>query len=138
MQRLSSTFFARLPLVLALAGLLLTGFLLAGCGSESADTAAGDSSDATGVQEQRITVGPEGFEPARVELVAGQPARLLFTRTTDQTCATEVKAPGVGVASTDLPLNETVAVEFTPGEAGSYTFACGMDMIEGTLVVTRS
>jgi plastocyanin domain-containing protein len=33
-----------------------------------------------------------------------------------------------------LPLNEPVTVEFTPRK-GELTFACGMDMIKGKLIV---
>lgn len=93
---------------------------------------------AGGVQVARVTVGAQGFQPGRVALKAGQPVRLLFTRKTEQTCATEVKIPAVGVAETPLPLDETVAVEFTPQQGGTFTFACGMDMLKGSLVVSRS
>jgi plastocyanin domain-containing protein len=32
-------------------------------------------------------------------------------------------------------LNERVVIEFTPREAGEVAFACGMNMLRGTLVV---
>lgn len=88
-----------------------------------------------GVQVAEILIGPKGFVPVRLELKAGVPARLVFTRVTDQTCATEVQIPGVGVGKTKLPLNEPVKVEFTPEKTGEFTFACGMDMLKGTLLI---
>ena len=90
-----------------------------------------------GVQTAAVTVGPGGFSPREVRLEAGVPARLVFTRTTDGTCATEVQVPDLGVPKTALPLDEPVAVTFTPEEAGTYAFTCGMGMMRGTLVVTQ-
>lgn len=89
-----------------------------------------------GVQTAEVAVGPSGFAPREIRLQAGVPARLVFTRTTDRTCATEVQVPAFGVEKTALPLNEEVVIAFTPGEAGTFAFSCGMDMMRGTLVVT--
>ncbi len=88
-----------------------------------------------GVQVVSIEAGANGYEPAQVELAAGIPARLLFTRTTASPCLAQVTAPDFGIDPVDLPLNETVAIEFTPGEPGTYSFACGMDMVHGTVIV---
>jgi Cu(I)/Ag(I) efflux system membrane fusion protein len=88
-----------------------------------------------GVQVADVTVGTEGFEPAAVALRSGVPARLVFTRTTEDSCGTEVHSPTLGIEETRLPLGQAVPIEFTPGEAGRYTFACGMDMMEGAVVV---
>lgn len=85
----------------------------------------------------RIAVGPSGFEPNEIALNAGTPSHLIFTRTTEQTCAKQVMIPELGVKKTDLPLNQPVAIEVTVEGGGRFTFACGMDMLKGTLVVTR-
>lgn len=34
-----------------------------------------------------------------------------------------------------LPVGETVLVEFTPAAAGDITFACGMNMLKGKVLV---
>lgn len=91
---------------------------------------------ADGVQTAEVTVGSGGFDPKEIGLQAGVPARLAFTRTTDRTCATEVQIPAFGVDKTALPLNEEVVIAFTPEEAGTFDFSCGMEMMRGTLVVT--
>ena len=88
-----------------------------------------------GVQTIGITVGKMGYEPGAIALQAGVPARLVFTRTVEGACAEEIQVPAFGVEPVALPLNEPVAVEFTPAEPGDYAFVCGMDMMRGQLVV---
>lgn len=90
----------------------------------------------SGVQVVRIAVEPTGFEPGRIRLEQGIPARLIFTRRTDDTCATAVAIPALGVATTPLPLNVPVAIEVTPREDGTFTYACSMDRVKGALLVS--
>ena len=105
--------------------------------ASAADASAAPRSGTTddGVQVVHVTAGPSGYVPARVQLKAGVPARLVFTRTTDSACLSHIQVPAFGVEATDLPKGEPVAIEFTPGEAGAFAFTCGMDMQRGTLVV---
>jgi hypothetical protein len=86
------------------------------------------------VQGAKIVVTEQGFEPAKVTLRAGAAARLTFIRTTDKTCGTEVVVPSLDIKRT-LPLNEPVVIEFTPAKTGDIAFACGMNMLRGTIVV---
>lgn len=88
-----------------------------------------------GVQVVELEVGKMGYSADKIALAAGVPARLVFTRTEEGGCTHQVQIPAFGVEATDLPLNEPVAIEFTPEEAGTFTFACGMDMIQGSLLV---
>lgn len=88
-----------------------------------------------GVQILEIEAGELGFQPVSVSLQTGVPARLVFRRTTEQTCATEVKIPAFDIGPVALPLGEPVVVEFTPTETGEFRFVCGMDMLEGALLV---
>jgi RND family efflux transporter MFP subunit len=97
-------------------------------------TAASSPSDGDAVQRETITVGDQGFSPAQVTLRAGTRVRLTFVRTSEQTCATEVVFPSLDIRRA-LPLNEPVAIEFTPTRAGEVAFACGMNMLRGTAVV---
>ncbi len=103
----------------------------AGTGSPAATSATGGASR-TNVQTAKVRVGEAGFEPARLTLRAGVPARLTFVRTTDNTCATEVVFPSLDVKRT-LPLNQPVAIDLTPAK-GELTFACGMNMFRGAIV----
>jgi len=107
-------------------------------GSSAASTpsapAPGAAQSEDAVQSARVAVTEQGFEPARVPLRAGVPARLIVKRTTDNTCGTEVVVPSLGVKRA-LPLNTPVTIEFTPAKAGDVAFACGMNMLKGVIVV---
>jgi plastocyanin domain-containing protein len=81
-----------------------------------------------------LTVTKKGFEPASVRLKAGQPVRLTVTRRVERTCATEIVIKDYAI-NQPLPLNKTVEVRFTPRKSGAIRYACGMDMIAGSLVV---
>jgi plastocyanin domain-containing protein len=86
------------------------------------------------VQAAKVIVGEQGFDPASVTLRAQIPARVTFLRTTDKTCATEVVLPSLNIKKA-LPLNQPVVVEFTPAKTGEIAFACGMNMLRGSVVV---
>lgn len=83
-----------------------------------------------------IEVNAQGYAPEQIELQEGVPTQLVFTRTADSVCAEYVQSPELGVGETELPLDEPVAIELTPSESGAFTFMCGMDMLEGTIVVS--
>jgi hypothetical protein len=86
------------------------------------------------VQQATIALGEQGYEPTTVTLRAGIPAQITFVRTTDKTCGTEVVFPSLNIKRA-LPLNEPVAIEFTPAHTGEVAFACGMNMLKGVIVV---
>src|SRR5512133_1755175 len=85
-------------------------------------------------KEQVVTleVTKEGFVPAQVKVKAGQPVKLVVTRKTEVTCATEIVMKDFGV-NQKLPLNKAVTVTVTPKKPGTYRYACAMDMIAGDL-----
>jgi plastocyanin len=130
---------SRSALVLALA-VALAAPGLAGCGGPGGDQAQSPppggptptDETATGVVE--VTVDGAGFHPDRIPAKAGTPITLAITRTTDETCGTEIVVPALGVEK-KLPLNERVELTVTPTEKGEIAFACGMDMLKGTIVV---
>jgi len=105
-----------------------------GAGASAAERPAGSAGDRADTQNAKIVVNERGFEPAKVALRAGTPARLTFLRTTDKTCGTEVVFPSLDIKRA-LPLNEPVVIEFTPAAAGEIAFACGMNMLRGAVVV---
>ena len=84
---------------------------------------------------ERVTEA--SFDPARITIKAGLPARLTFTRTSDKTCATAVVFPALNIQR-DLPLNQPVVIEFTPAKAGNITFTCGVNMLKGAVAVTAA
>ena len=100
----------------------------------TASAPRGEAQDGTKVQEARVTVTDASFDPQRVTLRAGVPARVTFTRTSDKTCATAVVFASLNIRK-ELPLNTPVTIAFTPDKAGEIAFACGMNMLRGTVVV---
>ena len=99
-------------------------------------TSASSTAGRTGetAQTAKVVVSEQGYEPSKVMLRAGTPVRITFVRTTDKTCGTEVVFPSLNIKRA-LPLNEPVVIEFTPAKPGDIAFACGMNMLHGTVVV---
>jgi plastocyanin domain-containing protein len=93
-----------------------------------------DASAKPRVQRARIEINAQGYQPANVKLRRGVPARVTFVRTTDATCVREIVLSDFNVRR-ELPLNVPVVVSFTPKTRGSFTFACGMNMMRGELIV---
>jgi plastocyanin domain-containing protein len=82
-----------------------------------------------------LSVTDDGFVPTPVAVVANQPVTLKVTRKTDKTCATDIVIPDYGIEK-KLPLNQTVAITFTPTKSGELVYGCSMDqMIRGVLTV---
>jgi plastocyanin len=100
----------------------------------SRPTVSTESGASENVQTAKVVVNEQGFDPAKVALRAGMPARITFLRTSDKTCGTEVLFPSLHIKRA-LPLNEPVTIEFTPAKTGDLAFACGMNMLHGTVVV---
>src|SRR5688572_33337933 len=77
-------------------------------------------------QTARVVIGEKGFTPGSLKLRRGVRTRLIFLRTTDATCAKEIILPDFNIWRA-LPLNQPVAITFTPRKRGPLTFACGMN-----------
>ncbi len=86
-----------------------------------------------GRQTLRVTVRG-GYVPDVIEVVKGVPVRLLFDRQEAGDCSSRVVFPDFKV-NQSLPSYATTAVEFTPGRVGEFGFACGMNMLHGTVKV---
>ena len=59
---------------------------------------------------------------------------LTFTRTSEKTCATAVVFASLNIKR-DLPLNVPVTIDIPRPKRGELAFACGMNMVSGTVVV---
>jgi P-type Cu+ transporter len=86
-----------------------------------------------GVQHAEVVVRG-GYDPPVVRARQGVPLRLVFDRQESGDCTSRVVMADFGV-NRALPAFARTAVELVPAEAGSFTFACGMNMVHGTLVV---
>lgn len=129
----------------------LLAVALAGCSgapsSEQADeqaaveTPAMDPADAVVTDEygSRVTmqVTKDGFVPAAFTVPVGKPVTISITRHVEKTCATEIVIKDFDIKQ-DLPIETTVEFTFRPTKPGEYRYACGMDMIAGTMTVAEA
>ncbi|GAA3246030.1 HAD-IC family P-type ATPase [Streptomyces labedae] len=86
-----------------------------------------------GTQEIGITV-KGGYAPDVIRVRQGVPVRLVFDRQESGECTSRVVFPDFSLAKA-LPAFGTATVEFTPDRAGRFGFACGMNMVHGTVLV---
>ncbi len=87
-----------------------------------------------GVRTVEMSVTSDGFVPSKVKALKGEKLRLVVTRKTDKTCAQEIVIPNYGI-NQPLPLGKPVTVELTPKASGEITYACGMNMVTGVILV---
>ncbi|GAA4488528.1 hypothetical protein GCM10023094_48540 [Rhodococcus olei] len=95
---------------------------------------AGTAAVRGGVQRVQVTVRG-GYSPSVVQVRQGIPVEIEFDRQESGDCTSRVVFPDLQVSAA-LPAHQHTTVRFTPLHAGSFGFACGMNMIHGTLVVT--
>ncbi len=87
----------------------------------------------SGIQEIKVTV-KGGYSPDVIVVKSGVPVRLNFYRDETSSCSEQVVFGDFGIVK-DLPAFKTTPIEFTPEKAGEFTFACGMNMLRGKLIV---
>ena len=107
------------------------------CKKEDAATAPATTKSPAVASRIQITVTEKGFEPEVVAVPAGTPVALVFERKTEQTCAKDLVLTmddGKKVER-ELPLNTPVEILTTFTKAGKLDYACGMDMIKGSILV---
>ncbi len=86
------------------------------------------------VQEIPMVVTNKGFEPKQLDVKPGTHVVLKVKRTTNATCATQIKIGALKLLK-DLPLNQEVSVDLGVLNKGDIRFSCGMDMITGQINV---
>jgi plastocyanin domain-containing protein len=122
-------------LALALAGAFLSQ---QGCSQGQKDgqaPAASARKPGEGPRVISLSVTEKGFEPSPITLSKDEPVKLVVTRKTDHTCATELVMKDYNI-HTSLPLNQPVEIAFTPTKTGTLTYGCAMNqMVSGTFQV---
>lgn len=84
----------------------------------------------------QVTAGEDGFQPSSITLKKGGPGSLVFLRTTDETCATAVVFPELGIKK-DLPKGVPVTIEIPTDKEQKLTFQCGMGMYKSAVVIAK-
>src|SRR5512132_2469525 len=95
--------------------------------------AATEAVEQAGVQEVRVTV-KGGYSPDAIRARTGVPLRIVFDRQEDGDCSSRVVFADLALSRYLAPFEQTT-VEFTPTRPGTFGFACGMNMLHGTLEV---
>jgi len=86
-----------------------------------------------GVQNVDIVVRG-GYSPNLVRVTAGTPIRLRFDRQDNSDCTSRVVFPDFRKSASLAPF-ATTTMDLVVDEPGQYAWACGMNMLHGTLVV---
>jgi len=100
----------------------------------SAQTSAGTSAPSVPAGAQLISVSADGYEPASLTVKKGDLVKLAFHRRAADNCGGEIVFPALNITK-KLPVGETVTVEFRADKSGEITFACGMNMLKGKILV---
>jgi P-type Cu+ transporter len=87
----------------------------------------------TAVQRATVVVAG-GYSPDLIHVRQGIPLQLTFDRRESGDCTSQVVFPDLRVAAA-LPAYARTTVEVLPDRPGRYGFACGMNMVHGTLIV---
>ncbi len=88
-----------------------------------------------GLRRVAIGVDDSGYHPDRIPGKPGEKLVLVFTRTNDAECISNLKAPDGKLVP--LPLNKPVEIPVTVPATGEVGFACGMDMFHGVVVAEK-
>ena len=121
----------RTPLIL-----ILLSFAFASCKKEEATPQVAPAPRAAGPRTIAMEVTGDGFVPANLTVKSGEPLKLVVTRKTDETCATDLLIDGTDI-KVALPLDKPVEVAWTPTRAGKVKFGCAMDMMVGGVLLVE-
>lgn len=113
-------------------GVLLIGFIIWWFFGQHQE-AAGQATIADNQQNATIVVNG-GYSPATVVLKKGVPAKVSFEMHDSTACLSHVVFEDLGV-NDDLTKQKVTSVDIPTDKAGTYNFACGMNMFHGKVIV---
>ncbi len=103
--------------------------------AHAAPTKMAPSKNAPKTAPQKVMIMlPDGYKSGAAIVKAGKPVALTFHLTKDAGCGNTVAMPALKW-SKSLKVGEKATLTFTPKKSGALSFACGMNMYKGTLVV---
>ena len=119
-------------IIVLLSGVMLIAFVIWYFFMAEGERATASAGDAGG-QQIKVTV-KGGYSPDVIVVKKGIPVELDFYRDEASSCTEEVVFGDFGI-SRKLPAFKTTPIRFTPDKTGEFTFACGMNMVRGKLIV---
>ena len=75
-----------------------------------------------------------GYSPSTVVLKKGVPAQVNFDMRDSTACLSHVVFEQLGI-NKDLTKQKITTIDIPTDKAGTYNFACGMDMFHGKVIV---
>ena len=86
-----------------------------------------------GVQVVTMTQSAGGYSPNQFTIKKGIPVRWVIDSEDAYSCAASIRMPAFGIAQ--FLQSGTNTISFTPAQAGTIRFTCGMGMYSGTFTV---
>ncbi len=83
---------------------------------------------------KRVVLSKDGYSPATVTFTKGEPMKIAFYRSDEENCGNEVVFKDLNITK-KLPVGEVVVVDLSELKASEVTFACGMNMYKGKVLV---
>lgn len=82
----------------------------------------------------KITVTKDGYAPSEVTFAKGKFNKIAFYRVDAEGCGDEVVFKSLNIRK-KLPVGEVVLIDLPKDFTGELSFACGMDMYKGKLII---
>jgi hypothetical protein len=82
----------------------------------------------------KITVTKDGFVPQEITFKKGMPLKLAFYRLDEDNCADRIVFKELNITK-NLPVGQVVTVDIPTEQEKTFTFACGMNMYKGQIIV---
>ncbi|MEJ7622356.1 MAG: cupredoxin domain-containing protein [Pyrinomonadaceae bacterium] len=83
---------------------------------------------------KRVILSKDGYEPSTVTFNKGEPMKIAFYRSDEENCGGEVVFKDLKITK-KLPVGEVVVVDLSDMNDSEVSFACGMNMYKGKVLV---
>jgi plastocyanin len=101
---------------------------------EDNNNISGDEQKEHQMRSEAKIIVDGGYSPSEIHARKGQKLTIHFERHDESKCTDEVVFPDFNIKKYLAP-HKITTIEITPKETGEYRFHCGMDMLEGKVVV---
>jgi hypothetical protein len=83
---------------------------------------------------KRVIISKDGYAPDTVTFTKGEPMKIAFYRSDEENCGGEVVFKDLKITK-KLPVGEVVVVDLSDLKGNEVSFACGMNMYKGKVLV---
>lgn len=93
-----------------------------------------EAKEVKGVQKLTVTIAGGKYDPAVISVKKGKPVELTFTGGKNMGCGSTVVFKSLK-QSKEVASGKSAIFKFTPKDAGTIAFTCGMGMYDGKVIV---